>query len=198
MLLALLCIHVAIAGHSALPVRDQETAESHEHWEHIVKRSIQSRYWDNEPHEDDSAHIVNVQEYYRDVFSSGFDDYADKEHELIGLLHKIETAEAEGRIMQSEEAFVQEEAHRAIGMITYQKPIRGRYIVIFTPDTNDYVLDRTVDVLSKVGDETARRLRADHITTFRHIRKGFAATMSSKVVDLVSSTALLPLITDTH
>ena len=185
LLLALVCIHAAIAGHSAIPAGDREKAENHQHWEHIVKRSVQSRYWDDEPYEDDAAHIVNVQEYYREVFDSGF-DYTDKDHELLGLLHKIENAEAEGRIMQSEEAFIQEEAHRAINMITYQKPIRGRYIVIFTPETGDYVLDRTVEVLSKASDETGQKLRANHITTFRHLWKGFAATMNSRVVDLVS------------
>lgn len=185
LLLALVCIHVAIAGHSAMPPHGREKAANHDHWEHIVKRSLQSRYWDDEPYEDDAAHIVNVQEYYREVFESSFDDYAGKDRELMGLLHKIENAEAEGRIMDSDEAFIQEEVHRAINMITYQKPIRGRYIVIFTPEASDYVLDRTVEVLSKASDESGQRLRANHITTFRHLWKGFAATMNSRVVDLL-------------
>ena len=175
-LLALLCINAANGGH-ALPI--EKRAASHEHWEHIAKRSAEAARLDHS-YEDDTAHIVNIQDYYRRVFDEGWEE--DGAHELAGL-HKLQNAVDQGRkLTTSERIQIQGEiAH----LDTYQKRIQGRYIVLFHPATDDYVLDRTVEILQKANRVSNQRLRATDISTLRHIRKGLTATLNSKTVQLV-------------
>ena len=175
-LLALLCINTAHGGH-ALPI--EKRAASHEHWEHIAKRSAEAARLDHS-YEDDTAHIVNIQDYYRRVFDEGWEE--DRAHELAGL-HKLQNAVDQGRkLTTSERIQIQGEiAH----LNTYQKRIQGRYIVLFHPATDDYVLDRTVEILQKANRVSNQRLRATDISTLRHIRKGLTATLNSKTVQLV-------------
>jgi len=85
-LLALLCVNAAHAGY-ALPV--EKRAASHEHWEHIAKRSAEAARLDDN-YEDDTAHIVNIQDYYRQVFDEGWEDYRDREQELVEELHYLQ------------------------------------------------------------------------------------------------------------
>lgn len=178
-LLALLCVNAAHAGY-ALPV--EKRAASHEHWEHIAKRSVEAARLDDS-YEDDTAHIVNIQDYYRQVFHGGWEDYRDREQELVEELHYLQNAVDQGRKLTSSERIqIQEETAR---LNTYQKRIQGRYIVLFHPATDDYVLDRTVEILQKANRESNQRLRATDISTLRHIRKGFTATLNSKTVQLV-------------
>ena len=155
--IALLCAHVTIAGRGVRAVPIDGKAESHEHWEHIVRRSA-AENWD--PHYvDDTAHIVNVQEYYRDIFT----DVSNNDvHTELQAYHESK-----------------------VNVGPRERRIKGRYIVMFTPDASDYVLDRTIEVLEKVNIETEQRLRATDITPFRYVQKGFTATLNSKTVEAV-------------
>lgn len=173
-----LCIHAALAGRSA----QAAPVESHEHWEHIVKRSALSIHHDSD-YEDDTAHIVDVREYYREVLRDGWDEYVDNEEDLFNRVDGSDGTPGQGQIMNSEE--LQEVASKALRV--HQKPIKGRYIVMFHPDTSDYALDRTIEILQKANEESNQRLRATDISPFRSVHRGFTATLNSKTVELVST-----------
>ena len=183
-LLALLCIHAALAGQGAHAMPVEDKAESHDHWEHIVKRSAQN--WDGYDYEDDTAHIVDVQAYYRGVFQEGWDDYMDTEEELFALLQRYEEAARQGRIMGSDKARVEQDAAKAMNLISNEKPIKGRYIVLFSPEATDYHLDRTIEILEQANVDSMQRIRIDHVAPLRQLRKGFTATMSSRTIEVVS------------
>ena len=98
------CLWPAMA--SAAPIDRGDAAEpdkavSHEHWEHIVRRrSIMSRF--DTRREDETSHIVNVQEYYRDILEQDWPNYQDNERELFNLLHKLELVSMQRELSDDE------------------------------------------------------------------------------------------------
>lgn len=146
-------------------------AENHDHWERIVRRS--AHYWYDPYYSDDTLHIVNVQEYYRQVLEEQEWSDAQSEQELARLLHPSYDG---GR------ARVQDGAVEAGDV---QKQIPGRYIVMLDSSADGYTLDRTISILQQAHTESEGRIRADHITPMRSIGIGFTATLNSKTVELV-------------
>ena len=142
----------------------RDVADSHDHWEHIVRRSVENwpvhrkRYpVEYEPE------IVNVQSYYKNVLLTedwDSEDYATHDTASTQVLKRDQ-----------------------------QKAIPGRYIVMFSPEARDHHLDRTMELL-RYADEKSRRnrwdLRAADFDPIRHVGKGFTATLSSNVVRIVS------------
>lgn len=148
-------------------------AESHEHWERIVRRSAQD--WNSPFYVDDTQHIVNVQEYYRQALENGWSD--EREAELARLMQENNLwgpvnarIQTQGQIMSSTDE---------------QKNIPGRYIVMLNSEADEQVLDRTIALLQQAHVESNGKIRTDHVTPMRHLR-GFTATMCSKTVELVS------------
>ena len=135
--------------------------ENHEHWERIVRRS--ARGWYDPFYLDDTAHIVDVQDYYRLVLDNDWEE-----------------ADIQGNRVQAQELNA-----KAYSSIEISKPIPGRYIVMLQTYSDDYILDRTIAILQQAHTESEGRIRAEHITPFRSIGSGFTATMNSKAVELV-------------
>ena len=142
-------------------------AENHDHWERIVRRS--ARVWRDPSYRDDTDHIVDVQEYYRDILANNWDD---AEEELARFMNGY-----------GSRARVQNADVHAMMEVT--KPIPGRYIVMLQSHADDYILDRTIAILQQAHTESEGRIRAEHITTMKSIG-GFTATLNSKTVELVS------------
>lgn len=165
-------------------------ATSHDHWEHLVRRSAKSA--EAEGIEDDTSHIQDVQEYYRNVFAS------DSNWDSATPLRLSSAAEVHNlRIMQSLEAYLQAKNDQEMAKVeaadqslvpdqSQQKKIKGRYIVTLSSESSDEVLDRTLSIMKYATSASQQRLRADHITVFRRAGKGFTGTLSSKMVELVS------------
>ena len=191
------CLHVSLGGAEAAPTVSQESLEhrkraaedlwneltegrgkavNHDHWERIVRRT--ARDWNDPYYSDDTLHIVNVQDYYRQVLEDWTD--SQREQELARLMQPWGRAQVQDGTM-------------AMGDV--QKPIRGRYIVMLDSSADGYTLDRTIAVLQHAHTQSKGRIRADHITTMRNLGVGFTATMNSKTVELVSlgSTTVEPL-----
>lgn len=164
-----------------------EKASSHRHWAHIVKRSTYYARYNSDSVPDDTLHIVNVQDYYRQVFDQGWDDddYRHSEKELYKLLGKLEEV-------------VEQNYHPNSGRVSSQsstgsmefgvdtKPIKGRYIVMFQSGADDYVLDHTIAVMQRASQQSNRKIRATDMHPLRHVGKGFTATLNAKAVELVS------------
>ena len=185
--LVLFALHISLGGAEAAPAASQENpeyhkratediwneltegegkADDHDHWERIVRRSVS---WYDPYYTDDTQHIVDVQEYYRQILEE--EDWSDPEEELARFMHPLNYANT-----QTEEASVKE----------MQKPIPGRYIVMLDSSADGQVLDRTIAVLQRADFESEGRIRADHITPMKNLGVGFTATMNSKTVKLVS------------
>lgn len=187
------CVLVLLGTFLALSV--EERAESHDHWERIVKRTAET--WRDENYEDDAAHIVNVQDYYRHVFEEGWDQPVSVQEDstreqLVDLLHSLQEAAAQGKFLTNEErALIREEAIRLAshgsGTNTgnLQKKVQGRYIVMLQESADDYALDRTIEILRQAHQASDQRVRATDISPFSHVGKGFTATLNSKAVELV-------------
>ena len=177
----------AMADAAPLLGRDStsEKAASLEHWEHIVRRrSITARF--DKRDVDEASHIANVQEYYREVLDQNWPNYRDNEKELFNLLHKLEDVSMQQYLSDDQKANIQEQTAKALELGVHTKPIKGRYIVMFKPQANDYVLDRTVAILEKANMDSNQRVRATDISTLRNVGKGFIATLNGKTVELVS------------
>lgn len=185
--LFLLCLHYCcLLGAAALPIKDWERtvekASSHDHWEHIVKRSaFYSRHDDTI---DDTAHIVNIQEYYRTVFSEGWGNYEDNERKLFKLLNQLEEVVGQSNRPHSDRVSSQS-AENTMEYGLHMKPIRGRYIVMFQSDADDYTLDRTMAVLQRANLASNMKIRATDLSPLRYVGKGFTATLNKKAVQLV-------------
>lgn len=184
--LFLLCVyqHWCVA---AVPLDDWageiKKASSHEHWEHIVKRSAyHSQYQDIV---DDTAHIVNVQDYYRSVFSEGWDNYRDNERELFNLLNKLETVVEQGYDQKDRNHVSSHGVENAIEFGLHTKPIQGRYIVLFQSGADDYTLDRTIAVMQRANLASNMKIRATDMSALRYVGKGITATLNGKAVELV-------------
>jgi hypothetical protein len=141
-------------------------ASDHEHWERIVRRS--SLEWYDPYYEDDTQHIVDVQDYYRYVLEQ--DWYAEPQQDLLASNWGGDQAR-----IQVEDDYIHME-----------KPIPGRYIVLLDSTADVETLDKTVAVLQRAHTESEGRIRAEHITPIRNLGVGFMATMNSKAVELVS------------
>lgn len=181
--LALLCFSaLAFVVASSLPVEreEREVEDSHEHWEHMVRRSVENwgEYRKHYPVVDEPE-IVNVQEYYRQILDSEDWSRAEEEEHHYHALHRPQKGK------NGDFAFTQGGHHQR----DQQKSIPGRYIVMFTPETSNYHLDRTMTILRHANHESRRHqwdLRATDFTPFHHIGKGFTATLSSNIVRIVS------------
>ena len=184
LILVLFALHISLGGAEAAPAASQENlehhkraaediwneltegvgkADNHEHWERIVRRSAS---WYDPYYTDDTQHIVNVQEYYRQVLEE--QDWNDPEEELARFLHPLNYANTQTKD------------------VDVQKPIPGRYIVMLDSSADGDMLDRTIAVLQRAHSESEGRIRADHITPMKSLGVGFTATMNSKTVKLVS------------
>ena len=67
-----------------------------------------------------------------------------------------------------------------------ERPIKGRYIVLLQDYVNDQHLDDTIEILEKFQGEGENHLVAKHIEPLRHVGKGFTATLSPAVANIVS------------
>ena len=67
-----------------------------------------------------------------------------------------------------------------------EKILHERYIVFLQNDVSDDRLDHIVNVLRKAQRNSNQAFVADHIKPFRHIGKGFTATLGARVVKIVS------------
>ena len=146
-------------------------AASHEEWEHIVRRSAESA---RQAHHllDDTAHIVNVQEYYRSILDAGWDD--------------------DSYMLQEGQHLDRATAQSVLRAVTQQtkKPVPGRYIVMLQSDTDDHTLDRTMAVLQEATRTSQRKVRATDMAVLRHVGVGFTATLNQRAVQLVSPFSL--------
>ncbi len=190
-LLCLLHQSCVLGGASALPlgewVASVEKASNHRHWEHIVRRSAYHARYNSDHVVDDTAHIVNVQEYYQSIFSEGWDNYRDNEKELFNMLNALENVVAQGYGRETlENTVTSQDVKHAMEFGTHTKPIPGRYIVMFQAGTDDYTLDRTMAIMTKANRDSNRKVRASDMNALRYAGKGFTATLNSKAVELVS------------
>ena len=142
-------------------------ASDHEHWERIVRRS--SLEWYDPYYEDDTQHIVDVQDYYRYVLEQ--DWYAEPQQDLLASNWGGDQAR-----IQVEDDYIHME-----------KPIPGRYIVMLDASANERMLDHAITVLQQAHVESEGEIRTEHITPIRNLGLGFTATMNNKAVALVSS-----------
>ena len=211
LLLGILAVFVLLASIDALPLDDSDgVAESHEHWEHIVRR--RSAYSMFEPQEtDETSHIVDVQAYYRQVFDQGWDvvtadlgasrpsyDELTDEQEMQRLFKLLKKVVAQGELSDKDKASIQEETSHLLEVSVDSKPIPGRYLVMLQDAADDYVLDRTVEVLAKANKDSNQRIRASDFHTLKNVGKGFVATLNKKTVALVSGNMFTMNITHTQ
>ena len=140
-------------------------AENHERWETIVRRS--ARGWYDPFYLDDTAHITSVQDYYRHILESGWEEAEND----LKFYYQVQTQRIEKAYLTME----------------ISKPIPGRYIVMLQSHSDETILDRTITILQQAHTESEGRIRAEHITPMRSIGPGFTATMNSKAVELVSA-----------
>ena len=159
----------------------------HASWERDVKRraSFERHRRDTGRYIDDTAHIVDVQEYYRIAFEEGWKE-PKGEKEKYDLLNALEALIQREDVYNGGNPVIAQDAAAQLG--AHSKPIRGRYIVLFqSSDADDYLLDRTIAILQKAHLESKGRIRASDMHPLRHVGKGFTATLNSKAVELVSS-----------
>ena len=190
-LVAIACLHVSLGGAEAAPTAPQESLEhrkraaedlwdeltegrgkavNHDHWERIVRRA--ARGWNDPYYSDNTLHIVNVQDYYRQVLEDWTD--SQREQELARLMQPWNSEHI------GNQANVQTEN------VEMQKRIPGRYIVMLDSSADGYTLDRTIAILQHAHRQSEGRIRAEHITPMRNLGVGLTATMNSKTVELVS------------
>lgn len=189
--LLLVCLH-HYSTTAALPLgsledwsSNVEKASSHRHWAHIVKRSSYFARYNSDSAPDDTLHIINVQDYYRQVFDQGWDDDEKTEKELYKLLGKLE--EVVEQKYHPNSGWVSSQSSKGsveFGIAT--KPIKGRYIVMFQSGADDYMLDHTIAVMETANLQSNRKVRATDMHPLRHIGKAFTATLNAKAVELVS------------
>lgn len=176
---------VALCGASAgvLSLDTSEgLAESHEHWEHIVRRRSIAALFEAHDQEDETSHIVDIQEYYRKSLDQGWED---NEGELMRLLKLLERVEERKLVSDEEKASIQDETEHMLEIQVDSKPIKGRYIVMLQKSADDYTLDRTMEVLEKANRESNQRVRASDMVPLRHVGKGFVGTLNRKTLALV-------------
>ena len=163
-----------------------QKAASHKHWEHIVKRSAFSSRFSYDDVVDDTAHIVNVQDYYRTVLDEGWDEYKGHEDELFNLLSTLERMVDRTYNRGNLDLVTSQSVQNALTFGVHTKPIKGRYMVMFQTGSDDSTIDKTMAVMEKASLVSDRKVRATDMTPLRHAGKGFIATLNRKAVDLVS------------
>lgn len=163
-----------------------EKASSHKHWEHIVRRSAYSSRFNYNDVIDDTAHIVDVQDYYRSVLEQGWDEYSGHEKELFDLLNTLERVVDQSYSRPGLDRVMSQSVQNALSFGVHSKPIPGRYMVMFQTGTSDYTLDRTMAVMKNANLQSGQRVRATDMTPVRHAGRGFIATLNKKAVELVS------------
>ena len=114
---------------------------------------------------EETAHIQDVQRYYREVFE-GEEGWYNPALESSANLER-----------------------RPQHYKRREKKIKSRYIVSFAQTSKDEDLDRLVRTIKRVTAKSKLRLRADHIEIFRRAGRGFTATLNSKMVELVCTRA---------
>ena len=144
-------------------------ANDHEHWERIVRRSA---VWYDPYYEDDTQHIVDVQDYYRYVLEQGWVAEPRRQYVWAQMLQNFRGEQAR---IQIEDDYTH-----------VQKRIPGRYIVMLDSAAGEEMLDRAIAVLMRAHAESDGMIRAEHITPMKNLALGFTATMNSKAVALVS------------
>jgi len=135
-----------------------------EQWESMVKRTTDSWKGDGS-YSDDVAHCVDVQQYYRQIFEEGWDEPGPEQPST-----KLQQQAGTNRVAHSK----------------LRKKIPGRYIVIFHEAAENDVVDRTIVQLQQMHWNSNQQVRVADVSPFRHVRKGFIATLNSRAVELVS------------
>ncbi len=177
----LIAVQLTVVSSSSDMEDWSENVDKHVRWErHVRARASLERHRRNAGvhYIDDTAHIVDIQDYYRSVFSEGWEEpQGEKEkYELLNSLEAIIQQEDSGRAV----------AQDAVRLGAHSKPIKGRYIVMFQSDAaGDYLLDRTMAIMQRAHRQSQGRIRASDMHALRHVGKGFTATLNSKAVELV-------------
>lgn len=192
LLLGVLAVSVCLASAEVVPLDHPDgVAESHDHWDHIVRRRSAYSFFESRK-QDETSHIVDVQEYYRKSFDQGWDTagygdskYGTNEQEMLRLIKMLKTVMAQGKFTNKDKASIQEETSHMLEVNVDSKPIPGRYLVMLQSNADDYTLDRTVEVLAKANSDSEQRIRASDIHTLRNVGKGFVATLNSQTLDLL-------------
>lgn len=146
---------------------------SHMKWEHAVRTTARlARHSDSMV--DDTAHIVNMQEYYRSVLDEAREsrnrDYLSTLERIVEQGYNLDAATIQS--IQNAEPV--------------SKPVPGRYMVMLQSDTDDRTLDRVMAVMEEATQTSGGKVRATHMTPLRHVGKGLTATLNSQAVELVS------------
>lgn len=188
--LFLLCLHQCLLPCAAARPLDDwagsvKKASSHKHWEHIVKRSAFYSRFTSDDGQDETSHIVNVQDYYKTVFDEGWDTYRSNDRELFALLNKLEKVVEQGHKRPNAGRVSSQGTADTMEFGLHSKPIRGRYIVMFQSSAGDYTLDRTMAVLQNANAASSMRIRATDMSPLRYVGKGFTATLNGRAVELM-------------
>ena len=140
-------------------------------WEQLVTKRVDSFKSGRvlaEGIDDETAHIQDIKSYYRETLDS-----SDGWVEGTGIAKtELKMQSYEDEDLSAKSSF-------------RQKTIDGRYIVYLAPRSTNQVLERMVRVLELATGATGQNLRADHIEQFRHVGKGFTATLNKNMVELV-------------
>ena len=169
--LFLLAVGLAVPKAEA---RRLKLLREHEQWEQLVKKRVDSFKSGRvvaEGVNDETAHIQDIQSYYRETLDSN-DGWVDGTGVAKAEL-KMQSSDDEGAL-NAKSSF-------------RQKTIEGRYIVNLAPGSSDRVLERMTHILEQATAATRQSLRADHIEPFQHVGKGFTATLNKNMVELVRS-----------
>lgn len=86
----------------------------------------------------------------------------------------------------NDQASIEEEYEPRQREMTREMPVAGRYIVFMEESSEDEDLDKILRVLKKANIKSNGRFIANHISPVRFIGKGFTATLSPSVVNVVS------------
>ena len=173
-----LCLQQWCVDSLSSPVEDRagkvRKASSHSHWEHLVRKTTRLALHNSANlQDDDTAHILDVQDYYRTQLSQGWDNHASPE----------DRATIQGNLATIQSLSPPATEH---GSSSHTKPIKGRYIVMLQSGTDDSTLDKTMAMLRKANRLSKERVRATDMSPLRHVGKGFTATLNKKAVELVS------------
>jgi hypothetical protein len=88
--------------------------------------------------------------------------------------------------MDNERMILSQQFLKGLYEATKEKIIPHRYIVFMQDHATDHDLRKVVDILERADSHTNGEYVADHIETFHYIGKGFTATLSESVVNVVS------------
>lgn len=169
-------------------VRNSPKAGSIDHWEQLVKRSA-AHLRSARDVAGEEVGIVNLQEYYKDIFESkhGWED--DDQEYYYRKLHALEAYLEDNP--EKAEAFERKQEKLILQTQARLKNIPNRYIVLLNDEATDYELMRTMQVLKDAQLESDGKLIADHIKPIWYAGRGFTATLGERVAELVSALHIL-------